>query len=92
MQAPVSEEVPAEVQDSLAFHMEKQLEDFLVHSWAKTALGAEYDIYATEEEGVIGRQFISDTGLMDILAVSKDRTRLIVVELKRGRASDAVVG
>lgn len=29
---------------------------------------------------------------MDILAVSKDRSRLLVVELKRGRASDAVVG
>lgn len=29
---------------------------------------------------------------MDILAISKDRTRLLVVELKRGRASDAVVG
>ena len=29
---------------------------------------------------------------MDILAISKDRSRLLVVELKRGRASDAVVG
>lgn len=29
---------------------------------------------------------------MDILAISKDRTRLLGVELKRGRASDAVVG
>lgn len=29
---------------------------------------------------------------MDILAISKDRTRLLVVELKRWRASDAVVG
>lgn len=29
---------------------------------------------------------------MDILAISKDRTKLLVVELKRGRARDAVVG
>jgi restriction system protein len=29
---------------------------------------------------------------MDILAISKDRTRLLVIELKRGRASDVVVG
>lgn len=29
---------------------------------------------------------------MDILAVSEDRTRLLVIELKGGRASDAVVG
>lgn len=29
---------------------------------------------------------------MDILAISKDGTALLVVELKKGRASDAVVG
>ena len=29
---------------------------------------------------------------MDILAVSKDKATLLVVELKRGRASDVVVG
>ncbi|RYD33520.1 MAG: DUF91 domain-containing protein, partial [Verrucomicrobiaceae bacterium] len=29
---------------------------------------------------------------LDILAVSKDKKRLLVVELKKGRASDAVVG
>ncbi|RJU03422.1 DUF91 domain-containing protein [Arthrobacter frigidicola] len=89
--APASS-LPDEVQDPLAFQMEKQLEDFLVHNWSKTALGAEYDIFETEEEGVIGRQYSTDTGPMDILAISKDRRRLLVVELKRGRASDVVVG
>jgi restriction system protein len=29
---------------------------------------------------------------MDILAISRDKKRLLVVELKKGRASDAVVG
>ena len=29
---------------------------------------------------------------LDILAISKDKKRLLVVELKKGRASDAVVG
>ena len=29
---------------------------------------------------------------MDILAISKDKKKLLVVELKRGRASDSVVG
>ena len=32
------------------------------------------------------------TGPLDILAISKDKKRLLVVELKKGRASDAVVG
>jgi restriction system protein len=31
-------------------------------------------------------------GQIDILAVSKDNKRLLVIELKRGRASDIVVG
>ena len=33
-----------------------------------------------------------DTGPIDLLAISKDKQELLVVELKRGRASDAVVG
>lgn len=88
---PLVQAISTEVQEQLAFQMEKQLEDFLVHNWASTSLGREYDIY--EEEGQpVGRQYPSDTGPMDILAISKDRSRLLVVELKRCRASDAVVG
>lgn len=47
----------------------------------------------TAEDGEIkGQQYLTDTGPIDILAISKDRSRLLVVELKRGRASEAVVG
>ncbi|GKV72977.1 hypothetical protein NCCP2145_23580 [Pseudarthrobacter sp. NCCP-2145] len=88
---PIAQAISAQVEDQLAFQMEKQLEDFLVHNWASTSLGREYDIY-TEDGQPVGQQYPSDTGPMDILAISKDRTRLLVVELKRGRASDAVVG
>ena len=41
---------------------------------------------------MIGKRFPTDTGPIDLLAISKDRQELLVVELKRGRASDAVVG
>jgi restriction system protein len=88
---PITQAISAQVEDQLAFQMEKQLEDFLVHNWRSTALGREYDIYA-EDGQPVGQQYPTDTGPMDILAISKDRTRLLVVELKRGRASDAVVG
>lgn len=40
----------------------------------------------------MGQQYPSDTGPIDILAISKDKKELLVVELKKGRASDAVVG
>jgi len=79
------------VEDPTAFALEKHLEDFLVHNWSQTSLGQHYNIY--EEDGeLVGQQYPSDTGPIDILAISKDKQTLLVVELKKGRASDAVVG
>lgn len=79
------------VEEAVSFQMEKHLEEFLVRNWAATELGARYDIYQDEDERS-GQQYPTDTGPMDILAVSRDRRELLVVELKRGRASDSVVG
>jgi len=85
--------VPADptVEDPAAFALEKHLEDFLVQNWAQTGLGREYDIY--EEEGErVGQQYATDTGPIDVLAISKDKKQLLVVEVKKGRASDVVMG
>lgn len=79
------------VEDASAFAMETHLEDFLVKNWAQTELGREYDIY-TEDGEQVGQQYLTDSGPLDILAVSKDKKRLLVVELKKGRTSDVVVG
>ena len=66
-------------------------EDFLVKNWNQTELGIDYNIY--EEDGeLVGQQYPSDTGPLDILAISKDGKTLLVVELKKGRVSDNVVG
>ena len=47
----------------------------------------------TEVDGeMVGQQYPSDTGPIDILAISKDKKTLLVVELKKGRVSDSVVG
>jgi restriction system protein len=79
------------IEDPSVFALEKHLEDFLVHNWKHTELGKHYDIY--EEEGeIVGQQYPSDTGPIDILAISKDKKEILVVELKRGRISDVVVG
>ena len=79
------------VEDASIFALEKHLEDFLIHNWQYTELGKEYDIYEVDGEQV-GQQYPSDTGPLDILAISKDNKVLLVVELKRGRVSDNVVG
>jgi restriction system protein len=78
------------VEDASSFALESHLEEFLVKNWPNTDLGKDYDIY--EEDGEKAQQYQTDTGPLDILAISKDRKRLLVVELKKGRASDAVVG
>ena len=79
------------IENPSEFVLEKHLEDFLVANWKNTELGLNYDIYEDNGE-LVGQQFPSDTGPIDILAISKDKKVLLVVELKKGRVSDNVVG
>lgn len=79
------------IEDPVAFAMEKHLEAFLIANWEQTELANSFSIF--EEDGEkVGQQYETDAGPIDILAVSKDKERLLVVELKRGRATDVVVG
>jgi len=79
-----------DVEDASMFALERHLEEFLIENWENTELSKNYDIYQDEE--VFGEQFQTDTGPIDILAISKDKKELLVIELKKGKASDAVVG
>jgi restriction system protein len=94
--APVPSRAPIvstdpDVEDPVAFAMEKHLEAFLVANWNQTLLSKEFSIY--EEDGEpVGQQYATDAGPIDVLAISKDKKRLLVLELKRGRATDVVVG
>lgn len=79
------------IEDPSVFAMEKHLEEFLVQNWKHTELGKKYKIF--EEDGeLIGKQYQTDVGIIDILAQSKDGKTFLIVELKRGRVSDVVVG
>lgn len=79
------------IENPTQFALEEHLEEFLIRKWTTTDLGKQYDIYEDEKE-LVGRQYPTDTGKIDILAISKDKKTLLVVELKKGRASDSVVG
>lgn len=82
---------PEPVNSKTSFLFEKHLEDFIVSNWNNTHLAKNYKIY--EEDGnQIGRQYRTETGPLDILAISHDETEFLVIELKRDRASDEVVG
>lgn len=89
-QTPTLVSTDATVEDPSVFALEKHLEDFLVQNWKQTELGKRYDLF--EDENGTSRQYPTDTGPIDILAISKDKKELLVVELKKGRASDSVVG
>ena len=79
------------VENASEFALEEQLEDFLVENWSSTELGKNYEIFQVDGE-IAGQQYPTETGPIDILAISKDKKSLLVIELKRGRVSDKVVG
>lgn len=72
------------------FHMEKQLEDFLVHNWNNTELGKKYDLIIEEGE-LLSQQYKTDIGPIDILAKDKSINGYVVIELKRNQTSDDTV-
>jgi restriction system protein len=80
----------AMIEEPSVFVLEKYLEEFLVSNWEHTDLGKRYDIFS-DEDGT-GQQYETDAGRIDILAVSKDGSELLIIELKKGRASDVVAG
>ena len=83
-----------EIEDPSAFALETHLEDFLVANWASTELGKTHDIYSvnTDDGLVVGKQFKTVAGIMDILAISKDKKELLIIELKKGKTSDVAIG
>lgn len=73
------------------FGLEKHLEDFLIENWEKLDISKKYSIL--EENGdIIGQQYYTSVGIIDILARSKDKKEWLVIELKKGKTSDRVVG
>lgn len=91
--APVAEPV-VPTPDALApapelpLSLERQLEDFLASNLGMLEAGLRL---FRSEDGREGRQYPTDVGVIDLLCV-RPTGELLVVELKRGRSSDTVVG
>lgn len=72
--------------------IETKLEQWLVEHWQDVDFGSKLKLYEEDGEGV-GQQY--DTGVVgriDLLCEDEETGALVVIELKRGRASDEVVG
>jgi restriction system protein len=79
------------VEDPSAFALEKYLEDFIVSNFG-TIFKSELKLYE-DAEGNEGQQYqTDDIGTIDILATEPRSNSFVVIELKKGRPSDRVVG
>jgi restriction system protein len=87
--ASVSEPEPQQAVDQNAFALEKHLEDFIVANFANIFKG-KMQIY--EDDGEKAQQYSTDIGLIDILDFEPSSGAFVVIELKKGRPSDQVVG
>lgn len=90
-QEPVLLEATLAVPDSTAvFVLEKYLEEFIISNWGR--IFPDLEVYV-DERGKEGRQYKTDNiGFIDILAVDKQSRGFVVIELKRDRTSDQVIG
>lgn len=83
-------EEPVSITDRTEFVLEKYLEEFIVTNF-DAIFKRQIELY-TDSEGNIGQQYTTDIGPIDILAYEPKAKTFVVLELKKGRPSDQVVG
>ena len=85
----LTEEIDEEIKEKQEFVLEKYLEDFIVSNFGKI-FNNKLKIYEDEEGN--GQQYPTEIGNIDILATEPESNSYVVIELKKGRESDKVVG
>ncbi len=82
---------PEDVDNQTEFILEKYLEEFIVSNFSQI-FRDEIELYKDAQENIIGQQYGTDVGDIDILAQESDKNSFVIIELKKGRGSDKVVG
>ncbi len=72
------------------FALEAHLEEFIDKNWKRIDFGAELVKYEADDQS--GRQFPAGLWSIDFLCIDKANGDFVVIELKRGKSSDATVG
>lgn len=88
---PPSDEIDSAEKSTQQFALEVHLEEFMAANWAHLDFGAPLSP-TVDDEGTPGRQFVTDVGRIDFLCRNTETGDFCVLELKRGRPSDRVVG
>ena len=86
---PLAPKSLEEIEDHNAFVLEKYLEDFIVSNFRAIFKG---DLTIYEDSEGNGQQYYTEVGPIDILAVEFKSKSFVVIELKKGRSSDQVIG
>lgn len=73
------------------FVLEAHLEEFLLGNWKSIQWGRPLELW-TGQNGETGHQLHTPIGILDFLCRDPISNALVVVELKRGKPSDRVVG
>lgn len=74
------------------FSLERHLHDYMIDNWSSLDLAQDWDIFARDGEPEAGYEFSTPIGRIDLLARHKREPKWLVIELKRHKSSDAVVG
>lgn len=92
--APTTPDTPAPTQNSKTtrFALERHLHDYMFDNWDTLDVAQDWDIYTRDGEPEAGYEFRTPIGRIDLLAKHKREPRWLVIELKREKSSDAVVG
>lgn len=78
-------------EEEMAYALEKHLEDFIVENWEKIDFGEKLKLFV-DENGNNGQQYYTEeVGYIDLLATDT-KGNFVVIELKKGRKDDEVVG
>jgi len=78
-----------DLQSESQFALEAHLEEFIFNNWSQIDFGEKLSLYTEGEQS--GRQYPAETWSIDFLCLDEDGD-FVVIELKRGKTSDAVVG
>ncbi len=89
--AEIIEEVTEGVENRPQFFLEKYLEQFIIDNFDSIFEG-KLILYRDPQNNVIGQQYRTDVGIIDILAIDTSDKSFVVIELKKGREADKVVG
>jgi Endonuclease NucS len=87
----LSENVVNTDEDNTGFMpLEKHLEEYIMNNWDTVDFGEKLTVYR-EDDGTPGQQYVTDVGIIDILA--KDaKGDFVVIELKRAESKYHVLG